>query len=80
MKVAVSDAQGVREELIEALADALVADMEQCPVLPMPVPPPGERAEASGVRTPARSGIIRPEPAGGVGRPPRRPVKTGGTR
>jgi len=74
MKVALSaNAQGVREELIEALADALVADIEQCPVLlPMPVP--------VGAHTPARSGIMRPEPAGGVRRPPRRPVKAGGTR
>ncbi len=81
MKVALyANAQGVREELIEALADALVADIEQCPVLPMPVPVPHEGAGANGVRIPARSGIMRPEPAGGVGRPPRRPIKTGGTR
>ena len=80
MKVAVYNAHGVREELIEALADALVADIEQCPVLPMPVPVPRERAEANGVRIPARSGIIRPEPAGGVSRAPRRPVKTEGTK
>lgn len=47
MKVAVYNAHGVREELIEALADALVADIEQCPVFPMPVPVPRERAEAN---------------------------------
>jgi hypothetical protein len=81
MKVALSaNAQGVREELIEALADALVADIEQFPVLPMPVPVLQEWAEADGAHTPARSGIMRPEPAGGVRRPPRRPGQTGGTR
>jgi hypothetical protein len=73
-------APGVREALIEALAEALVAELEQCPVLPMPVPVLPEWAEADGAHTPARSGIMRPEPAGGVRRPPRRPVKTGGTR
>jgi hypothetical protein len=57
-----------------------VADIEQCPVLPLPVHVPHEGAEADGVRTLARSGIIQPEPAGGVGRAPRRPVQTGGTR
>jgi hypothetical protein len=70
---------GIREELIKALAEALVADMDQCPTLPMPAPVTHDRAEANGARTPAGSGIMRSEPARDVGRPPRRPVRTGRT-
>ncbi len=75
-----SSAHGVREELIEALAEALVADVEQCPSLPMPIPVLQEWAEADGAHTPARLGIMRPEPAQDAGRPQRQPVETGGTR
>ncbi len=74
-----ANGQGVREELIEALADALVADIELFPILPMPVPVPHEGLEANGVRILARSGIIRSEPAQDAGRPQRRPVRTGGS-
>ncbi len=73
-------APGVREQLIEALAEALVADIEQFPVLPIPVPGLPEWAEADGAHTPARLGIMRPEPAQDAGRPQRQPVETGGTR
>jgi hypothetical protein len=33
-----SNGPGIREELIEALAEALVADIEQCPTVPTSAP------------------------------------------
>ncbi len=74
-----SNESSIREELIEALAEALVADIEQCPTLPMPAAVTHDRVEANGARPPVGSGIMRSEPARDVGRPPRRPARTGRT-
>ncbi len=76
---AASTEPGIREALIEALAEALVADLEQCPILPMPAPVTSDRADGHDARPPAGSGIMQSAPAREVGRPRRRPARRGRT-
>ena len=63
------DIPGGRDELIEAFADALMADLEQFLTLPMPAPGMQTQTEADApAQTLARSVIMRPGSEPGVRR------------